>query len=68
MPPYRGFLGVDYSDATDSKARVRVSAELRQCEIVLVRLLKQFHIKPTAPMSLRSVKAQNAARARWSKG
>lgn len=60
-------LAADYAQAADAKTRVKISAELRQLEIVLVRLLKQFSIKPAAPMSLRSVKAQRAARARWDK-
>jgi hypothetical protein len=62
-------LAADYAQADDAKTRVKVSAEMRQLEIVQVRLLRQFRdvSKPVPQMSLRSIKAQAAARARWSK-
>ncbi len=62
-------LAADYAQAEDAKTRVKLSAEMRQLEIVQVRLLRQFRdvSRPAAPMSRRSQKAAAAARVRWSK-
>lgn len=66
-------LAKDYAAAETSKERVRISAETRQLEIVLVRLVKQFTIAnskvkaPAPPPSITSIKASHASRARWDK-
>ena len=57
----------DYADAADAKMRLKLSAELRLVEAQLARLVKQVNTDVPAPTSLRSVKAQRAALARWSK-
>ena len=44
---------------------MKISAELRLTEASIARLLKQVSTDAPQPMSLRSVKAQRAARARW---
>lgn len=58
-------LTADYAEAKTSQDRVRLSAELRQLEIVLVRLIKQIRTEVPAVESLRTIKARRAARARW---
>jgi hypothetical protein len=55
----------DYAQAEQAKTRVKISAELRLVEAQLARLVKQVNTDVPGPMSLRSVKAQRAARARW---
>jgi hypothetical protein len=54
----------DDADAEDTKARLKLSAELRLLEAALARLLKQIDTEPVVP-SRRSQQAQRAARARW---
>ncbi len=53
-----------YSEAEDTKTRVKLSAELRLLEAALARLLKQIDPEPAA-VSPRSVQASRAARTRW---
>ncbi|WP_159842397.1 hypothetical protein [Nocardia sp. CY41] len=53
-----------YSEAEDTKTRVKLSAELRLLEAALARLLKQIDPEP-AVTSPRSAQASRAARARW---
>ncbi|WP_157224295.1 hypothetical protein [Nocardia paucivorans] len=57
-------LSERYTDAEDTKTRVKLSAELRLLEAALARLLKQIDPEPTVT-SPRSVQASRAARARW---
>jgi transposase InsO family protein len=57
----------DYAAAEDAKTRAKLSAELRLLEANVERLLRRVKTDVPAPMSLRSVKAQRAAFARWSK-
>ena|ERR1700694_556496 len=54
-----------YEVCQDPKVRVKLSAELRLIEASIARLLKSVSTEPAAPKSIRSVKAQRAARARW---
>jgi hypothetical protein len=56
------------SRTEDVRLRVKLSAELRLLETNLARLLK--HVTPDVPAapSVRTVKAQRAARARWNRG
>jgi hypothetical protein len=49
----------------DVKLRVKLSAELRLLESSLARMVKQITPDMPAATSLRSQKAQRAARARW---
>jgi len=58
-------LQKDYATAGEAKTRVEISAELRLLEAGVARLLKMIKTEPPQPMSLRSLKAQRAARARW---
>jgi hypothetical protein len=58
-------LHKDYAAAIEAKTRVKISAELRLLETSVARLLKMVSTDVPAPMSLRSMKAQRAARARW---
>jgi hypothetical protein len=57
-----------YAKADDAKSMVRLSAELRLLESSVARLLKQVNVDMPAPSSLRTQKAQRAARARWNRG
>ena len=52
-------------DRGDAKNLVRLSAEWRMLDAAVARLLKQVETDVPQPMSLLSVKAQRAARARW---
>lgn len=62
-----GDLQRDYAQADQAKTRIKISAELRLVEAQVGRLVKQVKTDVPAPLGLRSVKAQRAARARWSK-
>ena len=55
----------DACDRGDAKNLVRLSAEWRMLDAAVARLLKQVETDVPQPMSLLSVKAQRAARARW---
>ena len=52
-------------DRGDAKNLVRLSAEWRMLDAAVARWLKQVETDLPQPMSLRSAKAQRAARARW---
>lgn len=57
-------------DATDDKALVKLSGEIRLLESHAARLLKQIRIpvpKASAAESRRSISARRAANARWNK-
>jgi short-subunit dehydrogenase len=55
----------DYAAAEEAKTLAKISAELRLTEASIARLLKQVSTDAPQPMSLRSLKAQRAARVRW---
>ena len=55
----------DYAAAAEAKTRVKISAELRLLEASVARLLKQITTDLPEPESLRTIKARQAARARW---
>jgi hypothetical protein len=57
-----------YAKADDAKSMVKLSAELRLLESSIARLMKQVQVDMPAPASLRTQKAQRAARARWDRG
>jgi short-subunit dehydrogenase len=54
-----------YEAADEAKTLAKISAELRLTEASIARLLKQVSTDAPQTMSLRSVKAQRAVRARW---
>lgn len=54
-----------YDAASDDRAAVRFSAELRLLEQSAARLLKQVRTEPPTPRPPRSVKAARAAHTRW---
>ena len=56
-----------YEAATDPKLKVKLSQEVRLLESATVRMLATVKTETPPPMSLRSVKAQKAAYARWAK-
>ena len=59
-------LSRDYAAAADDvKLRMKLAGEIRLLDALLARLLKQVKTEPPAEPSLRSVKAQRAARVRW---
>lgn len=60
-------LAADYQLAEDAKSRMKLSAELRLTEQAIARMLKQVKTDVPQPMSITSMKAQRAARARWDK-
>jgi hypothetical protein len=65
----KAWLARAYSRCGDDvKLRVKLSAELRLLETSLGRLLKQVTPDMPAAPSLRTQKAQRAARARWNRG
>jgi hypothetical protein len=49
----------------DVKLRLKLAGEIRLQDAQLTRLLKLVKTEPPAEPSLRSVKAQRAARVRW---
>jgi hypothetical protein len=49
----------------DTKAKVKLAAQLRLSESHISRLLKQVKTDVRQPMSKTSQRAANAARARW---
>ena len=53
------------SDRDDAKNLVRLSTEWRLLDAAVARLLKHVETDVPQPMSQRSAKAQQAARARW---
>jgi hypothetical protein len=57
-----------YAKADDAKTLVKLSAELRLLEASVGRLLRPVNVDMPAPASLRTQKAQRAARARWDRG
>jgi hypothetical protein len=59
-------LSARYTDAEDTKTRVKLSAELRLLEAALARLLRQIETEPPV-VSQRSAKARAAAHARWNR-
>lgn len=60
-------LAADYRRAEDAKSRMQLSAELRLTEQAIARMLKQVKTDIPLPMSITSLKAQRASRARWDK-
>jgi hypothetical protein len=56
-----------YDAAVDAKIKVKLSQEIRLLDAAVVRMLAKVNTETPAPMSLRSVKAQAAARVRWAK-
>jgi hypothetical protein len=56
-----------YSRAEDAKGMVKLSAEIRLLESSVARLLKQVDVDMPAPASMRTQKAQRAARVRWNR-
>lgn len=54
-----------YTAAEDTKARVKLAAELRLTENALVRLLKSVQTDIPAPESQVTIKARRAAMKRW---
>lgn len=55
----------DYAEATDSKQRRLISAELRLLDSALVSLLKQIKAEAPAEETLTSIKARRAVNVRW---
>jgi hypothetical protein len=53
-----------YAATEDVKAKLKLSAEIRLLEQAAARLIRGIETELPQPMSLRSVKAQRAARAR----
>ena len=56
-----------YEATTDAKLKVKLSQEIRLLDAAVVRMLGTVKTETPPPMSLRSVKAQRAAYARWAK-
>jgi hypothetical protein len=54
-----------YNTAEDVKAKLKLSAEIRLLEQAAARLIRGIETELPRPPSLRSMKAQRAARARW---
>jgi hypothetical protein len=55
----------DVCDPTDAKTLVRLSTEIRLCDGLVSRLLKEVHTDTPQPESLRTIKARRAAMRRW---
>jgi hypothetical protein len=55
----------DVCDPTDAKNLVRLSTEIRLCDGLVSRLLKEVHTDTPQPESLRTIKARRAAMRRW---
>lgn len=56
-----------YDTETDAKLKVKLSQEIRLLDAAVVRMLATVKTETPPPMSLRSLKAQRAANARWAK-
>lgn len=57
-----------FDAATEAKVQVKLSTEIRQLDRLVVQLLAKVEVAtPKQPESLRTVKAREAANARWGK-